>query len=210
MSDLAYIPEWLGAAAISALIAALGYVGKLLVGVRQAYRDAKNARLAALVRLQSLLRVSRTAFRIQHKHAVDLSALIVARQPALASHGYDVIIAKGFLTLNEEERELHTMIRCITVNALRPTNQELLAWLGADTYFKAYAKPNKAAVCAKSLGQLESHLLLWHAKYEAWIPDHPEHALVYLNDEKQHGVEFPKGLDEAVDQLVINRGVSGW
>jgi len=46
---------------------------------------------------------------------------------------------------------------------------------------------------------LQAHLLLWLAKYEIWIPASPEHALVYLADEKEHGVGFPRGLDELVD-----------
>jgi len=42
------------------------------------------------------------------------------------------------------------------------------------------------------LAQLEAHLVLWVAKYEAWISDQPEHALVFLADEEKHGVGFPK------------------
>ena len=36
--------------------------------------------------------------------------------------------------------------------------------------------------------------MLWHAKYEAWIPNHPEHALVYMADEKHHGLGFPGAI----------------
>ena len=39
---------------------------------------------------------------------------------------------------------------------------------------------------------------MWLAKYEAWIPGHPEHALVYVNDEQKHGVGFPRELDAAL------------
>jgi hypothetical protein len=46
------------------------------------------------------------------------------------------------------------------------------------------------------------HLRLWHAKYEAWIPGHPRHALVYLADEEQHGIGFPGGLDQVVDEVL--------
>jgi hypothetical protein len=40
-----------------------------------------------------------------------------------------------------------------------------------------------------------------------WIQDHPEHALVYLADEKKHGPGFPEGLDESVSEAVkeLNR-----
>jgi hypothetical protein len=44
---------------------------------------------------------------------------------------------------------------------------------------------------AEELFALEIHLTLWHAKFESWIPGHPEHALVYLDDEKAHGLGFP-------------------
>lgn len=41
--------------------------------------------------------------------------------------------------------------------------------------------------------------LLWNAKYESWIPEQPEHALVYMDDEKRHGVGFPKRREAIIE-----------
>jgi len=45
---------------------------------------------------------------------------------------------------------------------------------------------------------LQTHLILWNAKYDIWITDHPERALVHMVDEQAHGIGFPSGIDEAV------------
>jgi len=50
------------------------------------------------------------------------------------------------------------------------------------------------------LAELEPHLLMWLAKYAAWIPDSPAHALVYLADEEDHGVPFPKGIERVIEE----------
>jgi hypothetical protein len=45
---------------------------------------------------------------------------------------------------------------------------------------------------AENVFDLEIILLLWHAKHESWILDEPKHALVYMDDEKAHGLGFSK------------------
>jgi len=99
--------------------------------------------------------------------------------------------------MTDEERQLHLLIRTMTVHTFRPLNQSLLEWLRADRYFRAVSPSDRRlGGLALVLAQLEAHLVLWVAKYEAWIPQHPEHALVFLADEERHGVGFPKGRDE--------------
>ncbi len=49
---------------------------------------------------------------------------------------------------------------------------------------------------------LEAHLLLWLAKYRIWIPDHPEHALVYMADEEKLGTAFPYGIEGKIRALL--------
>ena len=50
----------------------------------------------------------------------------------------------------------------------------------------------------RGIAELQTHLILWNAKYDIWITDHPERALVYMVDEQAHGIGFPSGIDEAV------------
>jgi hypothetical protein len=62
-----------------------------------------------------------------------------------------------------------------------------------DRYFRAFSPSHhRFGSLAHFLAQLEAHLILWVAKYEAWIPDHPQHALVFLADEERQGVGFPE------------------
>ena len=75
---------------------------------------------------------------------------------------------------------------------MRSINLAVSEWLKSDVLFKTgVVESQRNRRLAESLFALEIHLLLWHAKYEAWIPNHPEHALVYMVDEKQHGLGFP-------------------
>ncbi len=201
MDSLIQIPEWLGAAVIGAVVAALGYVGKLTVETWQSIRNAQHARRARLVELQSLLRAGRVSFTIQNSHAQRLASMIRKEHAELVEEekGYERIFSKAYNAFTPDEKELHAIIRSITVYSLRPTNQSLLDWLKHDTYFKAQ-KPSQGILgeLAEKLAVLEAHIILWHAKYETWIPDVPEHALVYLADEEEHGIGFPSGIDEVV------------
>lgn len=201
MTNLIQIPEWLGAAVFSAIIAALGYVAKLVLESWQRLRETRNVRRARLVELNSLLRATRVIFAVQNDHAKGLFAMIRERRPELAGvdQGYERTFANAFPSFTPDEKELHAIIRGQTIHSLRPTNEAILAWLRGDTHFKA-RKPSQGLLgeLAQKLAGLEAHLILWHAKYETWIPGAPEHALVYLADEERHGVGFPSGIDGLV------------
>ena len=69
----------------------------------------------------------------------------------------------------------------------------MLDWLAKDTFFKA-----KSDELGFALRKLEAHLILWCSKYEYWIPNRPEGALVYLNDREKHGVGFPIGIESLI------------
>jgi hypothetical protein len=204
MNSLSAIPEWLGGAAVGAIIAALGYVAKMMIEGIAAFRRDRNSRRASVVHLQSLLRASRVSFVIQNELAQRLLADIQRNHPEVATAGgYESAISNAYDKLSREERELHAVIRGYTTAALRPTNMEILQWVKSDSYFKAqHSRAGTVGEFARKLGDLEAHLLLWHAKYEAWIPDQPYHALVYLADEQRHGLEFPPSFDNTVKQLV--------
>jgi hypothetical protein len=73
----------------------------------------------------------------------------------------------------------------------------MLAWVRTDVEHRTVREGTEdQAKFATLLNQLDSHLLLWFAKYEAWLPNQPNHALVYLDDEEQHGLKFPHGIEE--------------
>ena len=203
------IPEWLGAAIIGAVIAALGYVAKLVIQWITELRSESRTRRARLVELLSLLKAGQTAFNIQCEQREKLSELIENRETnrVTSYKGYEELFTKAYDTMNDSEKELHSIIQGVTMYTLKPLNDLTLKWLQEDTYFKAVTKikdtkPTVNAVLAKQLLALEAHLYLWHAKYNTWIPDKPAHSLVYLADEKRHGVGFPDDIEDDVQNVL--------
>jgi hypothetical protein len=204
MDQLNQIPPWLGTALVGAVLAALGYVGKLISDSLSAFRDARNERRARLVELHCLLKAGRTSYMIQHELRSRLDALIAKNQPKISSDGgIERRFTAAYKKFSPAEKQLHSLIQSITVHSLKPTNEAMAKWLKNDNYFRAQRLDNSLqGRLAKQLFDLEAHLLLWSAKYEAWIPNHPEHALVYLADEERHGVGFPKGIDAVVEDAI--------
>jgi hypothetical protein len=193
---------------VGALIAAGGYVARLVVHEWMDWRRKRQFRRARLLRLSSLLSATHYAFAIQAKHRDRLAALLSASHPneaRLLERGYEELFSILFKTLSpgSEEFELHTLIRGLTIYALKPSNRAISKWLADDIDFRTreHGKGYRGDLAAK-LNLLASHLLSWHAEYEIWIPNHPEHALVYLEDERNHGVGFPKGIEDLVQKAL--------
>jgi hypothetical protein len=206
MKELVELPAPLGTAAIGAVIAALGYLAKLAIELVTAARREGRERRSALIRLSSLLRASRVAFEVQNELAQRLLAAIRKNYPDVdTGGGYEHAISHAYDRLSEDERELHTIIRGYTIHALQPTNNLTLDWVREDTYFKVCkAKGKLHEDLVRELAQLEAHLPLWLAKFESLIPDHPHHALVYMDDELKHGLPFPHAIDQTVAQLLAS------
>jgi hypothetical protein len=200
--------EWFGLTVLTALFAVVAYIAKSLQAWVQGILEARRRRRAELVRLQSLLRAAYVGFVIQRKHAAKLQKRIQGRitlapiqsldQSLDEDQTLDDIFATQYESLTANEKTLHTIIRAMTEHMLRPLNLSLLEWVRRDTYYGS----QKGTRLAERLAWLEIHLLMWHAKYEVWIPGQPQHALVYLDDEDEHGIQFPRGLDDEVDKLV--------
>jgi hypothetical protein len=199
----------LSAAVATAALAALGYVAKQGFDAFTGLLTVRRMREAQLVELQSLLHASDAAYQIQGKHARSLTDMLKnsRREIVETGKGFDDIFYRAYKDMSTEERELHGLIRSITVSTMLPTNMAMLAWLQKDTYFRVV--PNHTGeleVLARMLNTLHSHLILWKAKYDYWItPEEPGHALVYLADEKEHGLGFPVGIDDLVNAAVRNR-----
>ncbi len=195
-----------------AVLAALGYVGKQFADLVTAHMAARRVRRAQLLRFYSLLRTGRVIFELQNDLTRALSREIAqnhpqASSPELAGAGFEELFAHFYPNFTAAERNLHSIIRGQTTNAMRSINTELSTWLSEDDFYKVFTGSGrgngtqKRAQLAELLGDLEVHLRLWHAKYETWIIDHPEHALVYMADEERHGPGFPAGLDNLVAGL---------
>lgn len=212
METFAQIPDWFSTAVLGAIIAAFGYVAKLLLEWLGEVQNRSRTRRARLAELYSLLRAGKVAYDIQCERRNELEALIAKRDPEFLSSliGYERRFAAAYQNMTDEEKELHSIIRTITMNTLRPLNESLSEWLRADAYFKAKTWGSGLKVnVAQKLAILEVHLLLWHAKFTVWIPEKENHALVYLADEEKHGVGFPRGIEDDVQKLLKRNLWSG-
>jgi hypothetical protein len=207
MNSLEQVPEWIGTAILGGFLAALGYFGKALSEIVGTALDRRRARRARLAELLALIRAGDAAFETQQAVGGRLAELILKRTPELraAARTYDHLFSLAYSTLTSEEKELFDIVRAYTVHTFKPLNDSLLRWLAGDVDFRiAPSGRSRRAKLAVFLADLEAHLLLWQAKYNAWMPDHPERALVYLADQSKHGLPFPRGGARIV-QSVLSR-----
>jgi hypothetical protein len=202
MKWLGDIPEWLATALIGAVFAVAGYVGKSLVDWRKQKQKERAKTLAQLEGLNSLLHASGVLFLLQQEQVKRLRAMLKENHPTEFGNGgpYEDVMTRCNPMMNAAERTLHNIIRASTEHSLRKVNQAVSDWLKTDSTFKTSIAPtSRRQELARQLFALEIHLLLWHAKYESWIPNHPEHALVYLADENEHGLGFPTEQEREVN-----------
>ena len=207
--SLENIPAWLGAAVIGALIAVFSFVAKSLFELWSNVRKTHAARLASIIDLSILLNVSRRAFVTQNRWARDLLRLLNENHPGeiVAGEAFETSFSRLHDKLLPQETALHQLIRAWTEYFLRPINEATLDWLGNDTLFRTTyisARDEKRPALAEELIKLHIHLLLWECKYNAWIPNHPKHALVYLADEESHGIGFPTDFDQLIEDVMAD------
>jgi hypothetical protein len=192
-------------AIVGALLAALGYVGKLVAEGLREWRRERARRITRLLQLQALLRASKTAFDVQNELAIRLHDRLREKHPdaAQAGEGFEDFFSRLHHDFDPEDADLHGVIRGYTEHALHPLNEAILAWLSGDVDHRAKrGKRGYEADLAVLLNALDAHVRLWLAKYESWLPNRPDHALVYLDDEKRHGLGFPAGLDRTLEAVL--------
>jgi hypothetical protein len=191
--------------AAGAVVAALGYVGRLAVESWREWRQDRATRRARLLQLQALLRASRTAFQVQRELAGRLAAQLRRKYPDELPDepGLERMFAHLYHRFEPEQAELHSVIRAYTEHALYPVNRAIAEWLRADVQHRTIRGKSQPEVrLANLLNDLDVHVTLWLAKHDGWLPGRPDHALVYLVDEEKHGLGFPKGLDQAVEDVI--------
>ena len=195
--DFTHAPAWLGAPVVAAVFAALGYVSKLLIEEFTKWRSRHYERRSKLVVLQSLLLASRRVYEIQNELVRQLYGDLPEMYRGVGK-SFDEVFAATYPEMKEQHKLMHGLIRAYTIHAMRPLNQAMIDWLAADTYFKGQAGSGSTEDLASNLQTLEAHLLLWRAKHDFWIPDRPERAIVYMADERAHGVGFPTGIEAVI------------
>src|SRR5258708_6498609 len=185
--------ESVDAAVLGAVLAGLGYVGKIAWDKIDSWLERRAARKSNLVELQSLVLATKAAFLAQAKIRDLLCKELVDSDGTLRGVPYDEVLTKAYSRMSDTQKVQHGLIRSYTSKAIYPLNILILDWLARDHFFKGQDTKLGAA-----LRKLNAHLVLWRAKFDVWIPDKPERALVYLGDERSHGVEFPHEIDELI------------
>jgi hypothetical protein len=201
------LPNWLGAGVLGALIALFSFLAKSLFELWSNIRRTHEARLASIIDLSILLNASRIAFLTQNSWASKLLQSLSENHSGetVERDGFETNFARLYDKFLPEETSHHELIRAWTEHFLRPINKAMLDWLSNDTLFRTTyisTKDEKKQALAEELIKLQIHLLLWECKYNAWIPNQPKHALVYLADEEEHGIGFPTGFDDLIADVI--------
>lgn len=183
-------------AIMGAIVALVTWTARSLWDWFQDKRRVRAEQVARLLALESLLKASVAIFESQRAQVNKLEAMLKANEQHAelrAEGGFEDLMSRCYPKMSPSERELHGIVRAYTEHSMRKVNQDLSDWCASDKVFKAGLVPLKVrSELAAEIFALEIHLTLWHAKYASWIPGHPEHALVYMEDEKSHGLGFPR------------------
>lgn len=190
------IPSWAGTLLLSAVTGVVVYWWKEWTEGIKHMREERISIVSRLEELKSLLATSFNVAMIQQDRARILVAMLQKNHPSEASlgDGLEDTMARCHPVFNGEEKELHNIIRAYSEHSMRRINEALQKWVESDKHFKSgLVESSRKNELAARLREMEMHLLLWFAKLENWLPSQPHHALVYMNDEKQHGLGFPSG-----------------
>ena len=211
------IPEWLGGAVIGAIVAALGFLGKRLYdAIEKTRTERKNAvereklrrgeAIAQLEQLQALLDESWSIFTSQNYQRNRLASLLQERygDKVPLQLGYDEAFYQMYGQMKPEERELFQIIRGLTMHSMYRVNERLRQWTDNNKTAGQLVGELTPAIqqLDSQLLQLKAHLSHWFAKYNTVFAKDERRSLVYLGDEKAQGVEFPAGLESALDKAL--------
>jgi hypothetical protein len=207
--------ESITAAVIAIVATAFGYVGKNVYEFVKQERLESRARLASLHHLDSLLRSQFALYKTQLSLREKLFEQLLRKKRITGiDQGLEDAFSKAYSSFDPEDLELHRIIRGLTTFGLARVNTGMSVWLEKDTEFKTAAvECSLRDVLAAQLRTLEVHLIMWNAKYNDWIPECPNHALVYLHDEKEHGIGFPTGIEDTIEQTLeelTSKYINSW
>ena len=113
MPDAPAPPFWAAPALLAAVEAALGFVGKTVVDLVLRLREAARERKSRLIELYAVLRAGDVAFAVQRELLERLAVRLRDRLPETANlqPGFDRLFAATYAGMNDEERQLHMLIR---------------------------------------------------------------------------------------------------
>lgn len=199
------MPEWIGTALFGAFFGVLGFLGKWMADVLKQRWQQRHSQKQELLTLSHLLAESMSTFRSQNYQARRLRKLLRENHPDQSRElrGFDETFCSLHDLFTEEEKELQSLIRSTTMHSMYRINDEMRNWVKRN---QSLLRPTGAdeflAELAHELRSLGDHLNQWFDKYETWIPGDERRSLVYLNDEKKHGIGFPKNITNALERAI--------
>lgn len=205
MEALAQVPDWFGEAVLAIVAGVVGFFTKSIWEAIRNRRRKDADRLDALRKLHSLLEDSKAVFASQNYMARRLLSRLKQKHPAEAEKGlgFDETFYRLFDNMDQEERELQSLIRSTTINSMRSLNEELRRWQRTHQEFRTPTKKSERWTnFSEDLQQLELHLSLWSDKYKAAILENERRSLVYMADEKKQGVGFPNRIETSVEMIL--------
>ncbi|GAB2556662.1 hypothetical protein [Spirosoma areae] len=186
------------------LIAFISFVAGLLWTKR---KEASKQRTEQMAKLETFLEHLNEAKRIFEAQIVRRDQLyqtfVKPVSPGVIVRGYNEEFESQFDGMNKDQREKFQLIRGQTETAMYTINKHLQDDLRQLTIDKLNLRDTSMAKEVRSdVEVLWEHLLDWFAKYEGVFKLNPKQCLVYVNDEKRHGREFPQGIENRVRQLI--------
>lgn len=200
------LPEWLGAALIAAVFGLLGFFGRKLLDILEERRKRKRKAIQQLEKLERTLDEAKSVFENQNYLARRLMLLLQSQyaDQIPAEVGYDETFYQLYDFMEDEQRELFDLIRGTTINSMHRLNEELSRWASKNSARQLAGKSSpEVDQLDTQLDQLRKHLNGWFDKYEAVFKTSERRSLVYMADEKQHGLGFPGGLGQALNALLV-------
>lgn len=198
------MPEWLAGAIATGIIGVLAFLGKNVFDYLSARHKSRCNKQDKLKDLRNLLQESSSIYCSQNYQARQLLNLLGKHfgGQVQTNLGFDEVFYRFYDQMSENERELHSLIRATTMNSMKRLNGEFQSWLERNRIFKEDEGSLAQKALAEKLRQLELHINQWHDKYAAIIPTNEKRSLVYLADEKNHGIGFPKDISCVLDKLI--------
>lgn len=203
------IPTWIMDAVTTGFTALVGFFVKYGVDLFNSRKQLNNERIRKLEDLKGMLEESKNLFIMQNKLVKRLVNEVRTRmnmnETSLAG-GYEQFLTENYDSMTEAEKDTHSVIRGTTMNSVNIVNEELQKWITNDKEFKINSvrelrKTHFGEKFSRNLSNLELHLNLWRDKYTVWMHNE-KHCVVYLDDEEQHGVGFPKGIEDMVNEAL--------
>src|SRR5216683_436417 len=166
----------------TAAVGVAGFLAKSAWDYVAKQRAAKKSRLTRLHELAALLEESRNIFLSQVYFAGRLLGLIRSNHPndCQDKWGFDETFFRLYSILNDDEKELHALIRGTTANSMRRVNESLSEWLRTNAMLKRSTGKASLDALADNLCLLELHMNQWHDKYKSIFAPDDRHTIVFL------------------------------